>query len=114
MPRRYKIEIAPTGYRSLAGIKNKKTIGEIAKVIDGLAQAPGEQGKALLGPLEGVKSVRAARERFRVLYREDARKRVVSVLLIGERAPGQDADVYALAQKLLKTLSRKPQRYRSQ
>jgi len=107
VPRRYKIEIAPTGYRSLEALKNKKTLREVAKVIDELAQAPDAQGKALLGPLEGVRSVRAARERFRVLYRVDARKRVVSVLLIGERAPGQDADVYALAQTLLETFSRK-------
>lgn len=109
MARRYKIEIAPTGYRSLTALKDKKAIGEIVRVIDGLAQAPEEQGKALVGPLEGVRSVRAARERFRVLYRVDARKRVVSALLIGKRAPGQDMDVYALAQKLLETFSRKRQ-----
>lgn len=107
MPRRYKIEIAPTGYRSLEALKSKKTLREVVKVIDELAQAPDEQGKALVGPLEGVRSVRAARERFRVLYRVDGRKRVVSVLLIGERAPGQDADVYALAQKLLQTFTRR-------
>jgi mRNA interferase RelE/StbE len=107
VPRRFKIEIAPTGYRSLEALKDKKTLRELGKVIDGLARAPDEQGKALLGPLEGVRSVRAVRERFRVLYRVDARQRVVSVLFVGERAPGQDADVYTLAQKLLETLSRK-------
>jgi mRNA interferase RelE/StbE len=105
--RRYKIEIAPTGYRSLEALKDKKTLHEVAKVIDGLDRAPDAQGKALVAPLEGVRSVRAARERFRVLYRVDARKRVVSVLLVGERAPGQDADIYALAQKLLETFSSK-------
>jgi mRNA interferase RelE/StbE len=105
--RRYKIEIAPTGYRSLAALKDKRTLREISKVIDGLDRAPDEQGKALPAPLEGVRSVRAVRERFRVLYRVDRRKGVVSVLLVGERAPGQDADVYALAQKLLETFSRK-------
>jgi len=103
--RRYRIEIAPTGYRSLEALKVKKTLREVAKVIDGLGRAPDEQGKALVAPLEDVRSVRAVRERFRVLYRVDARKRVVSVLLVGERAPGQDADVYALAQKLLETFS---------
>ena len=105
MARRYKIEIAPTGYRSIEALKDTKTLREVAKVIDGLDRAPDEQGKALVAPLEGVRSVRVVRERFRVLYRVDARKRVVSVLLVGERAPGQDADVYALAQKLLETFS---------
>ena len=106
MPRRYEIEIAPTGYRSLKTLKVKKLRREIAKVIDGLARAPEEQGKALLGPLEGVRSVRAARDRFRILYKVDTRARLVSVLLVGERADGQDADIYALAQKLLATLGR--------
>jgi len=106
LPPRYKIEIAPTGYRSLKTLKDKKLRREIAKVIDGLARAPEEQGKALLEPLVGVWSVRAARGRFRILCKVDTRARVVSVLLVGERAAGQDADIYALAQKLLATLGR--------
>ncbi len=105
MSGRYEIEIAPTGYRSLKTLKAKRLRREIARVIDELARAPEEQGKALLGPLEGVRSVRAARDRFRVLYRVDRRARLVSVLLVGERA-GQDEDIYALAQKLLATFGR--------
>ena len=97
------IEIAPTGYRSLKALKDKKLRHEVAKVIDGLVRAPEEQGKALLGPLEGMRCVHAVRNRFRILYRVDARNKLVSVLLVGERAPGQDADIYALAQKLLAT-----------
>ena len=104
MARRYEIEIAPTGYRSLKSLHDKKTRREIGKVIDGLSRAPDAQGKALLGPLEGLRSVRAARDRFRILYRVDARTKMVSVLLVGERA-GQDADIYALAERLLATFS---------
>ena len=106
MPRRYEIEIAPTGYRSLKTVKDKKLRREIAKTIDDLARAPEDQGKALLGPLEGMRSVHAARDRFRILYKVDIRARLVSVLLIGGRAPGQDADIYTLAQKLLATFTR--------
>ena len=81
MPSRFEIEIALTGYRSLKALKDKK----------------------LLGPLEEMRSAHAARDRFCILYRVDARNKLVSVLLVGERAPGQDADIYALAQKLLAT-----------
>ena len=102
MPSPFEIEIAPTGYRSLKAL-NKKLRHDVARVIDRLARAPEEQGKALLGPLEGLRSVHAARDRFRILYRVDALNELVSVLLVGERAPGQDADIYALAQKLLAT-----------
>jgi mRNA interferase RelE/StbE len=104
--RRYKIEIAPTGNRSIKAVKDKKLRREIAKTIDGLARAPEDQGKALLGPLEGMRSVRAARDRFRILYKVDTRAKCVSVLLIGERAPGREADIYALAQKLLATFTK--------
>jgi len=105
MPSRFEIEIAPTGYQSLKALKalNKKLRREIANVIDGLVRAPEEQGKAFLGPLEGLRSVHAARDRFRILYRVDALNELVSVLLVDECAPGQDADIYALAQKLLAT-----------
>jgi mRNA-degrading endonuclease RelE of RelBE toxin-antitoxin system len=106
VPRGYEIEIAPTGYRSLETVKDKKLRRKIAKAIDDLARAPEDQGKALLGPLEGVRSVRAARDRFCILYQVDTRAKLVSVLLIGERAPGQDADIYTLAQKLLATFTR--------
>ena len=87
MASRFEIEIAPTGYQSLKAL-NKKLRREIANVIDGLVRAPEEQGKALLGPLEGLRSVHAVRDRFRILYRVDARSELVSVLLVGERAPG--------------------------
>jgi mRNA-degrading endonuclease RelE of RelBE toxin-antitoxin system len=106
VPRRYEIEIAPTGYRSLKTVKDKKLRREIPKTIDGLARAPEDQGKALLGPLEGMRNVHAARDRFRILYKVDTRAKLVSVLLIGERAPGREADIYALAQKLLATFTR--------
>ena len=106
MPRRYEIEIAPTGYRSLKNIKNKKLRREIAKAIDGLAREPDRQGKALLGPLEGVRSVHALRDRFRILYEVDKRAKLVSVLLVGERAQGRDEDIYALARKLLATFTK--------
>jgi len=106
VPRRYEIEVAPTGYRSLKTVKDKKLRREIARTIDGLDRAPEDQGKALLGPLEGMRSVHAARDRFRILYKVDTRSKLVSVLLIGERAPGREADIYALAQKLLTTFTR--------
>jgi mRNA-degrading endonuclease RelE of RelBE toxin-antitoxin system len=99
----YTIEIAPTGYRSLRVVKDKETRREIAKVIDGLARSP-VQGKPLLTPFEGLWSVRAFRSRYRILYSVDSDDKVVCVLFVGERKPGQEDDVYALARKLLRTL----------
>jgi mRNA interferase RelE/StbE len=100
----YAIEIAPTGYGSLRAIRNKKILGEIVQAIDALARHPETQGKALLHPLEGVRSIRAARDRYRILYRVDPESRRASVLLAGERRPGEERDVYAVAQRLLRAL----------
>lgn len=100
----FEIEVSPSGYSSLRGIQSKKTRQEIVRAIDGLARAPKEQGKALLEPFEGILSLRAVRSRYRILYRVDASRRVVSILLVGERRAGREEDVYAVAQKLLRTL----------
>ena len=97
------IEIAPTGFQSLKDLKSKKTQREIAKVIDSLAKNPEGQGKAVIEPLEGIRSVRSGRNQYRILYRVDSEEKVVSILLIGKRKPGKEEDVYALARKLLKT-----------
>ncbi len=107
MAQPYSIEIAPTGYESLEEITNKKILGEVSKVIDGLEMDPGSQGKELLEPFVDVRSLGASRNRYRVLYKVDESERLVSVLLVGKRRPGQDEDVYEVARRLLKNLLKK-------
>jgi mRNA interferase RelE/StbE len=98
------IDVAPAGYKSLEEISNKIILRPITQVIDHLEEDPEHPGKALVHPLEGIRSVRAARDRYRILYRVDPDRRMVSVLLVGKRKAGREDDVYILAQKLLKNL----------
>ena len=100
----YTIEIAPTGYASLDKIRDRKIRNEIGKSIDGLEKSPDSQGKALVHPFEGIRSLKTYRDRFIILYQVVPRRGAVSVLLVGERKAGKESDVYALARKLLKTL----------
>ena len=100
----WRIEIAPTGYRSLEEINDKKVLRAICQVIDGLHQNPDTQGKALVHPLEGLRSIRAAKDRYRIIYRANPADHLVSILLVGPRKAGQEDDIYLLAQKLLKNL----------
>jgi mRNA-degrading endonuclease RelE of RelBE toxin-antitoxin system len=102
---RYSIELAPTVFRSLRAIKDKKTLREIATVLDGLSHRPEDQGKPLTGPLEGISSLRAARSRYRVLFKVETEKKRVFVLLVGARRPGETTDVYALARRLFENLA---------
>jgi mRNA-degrading endonuclease RelE of RelBE toxin-antitoxin system len=90
---------------SLRAIKDKKVQGEIARAIDGLEKEPERQGKQLVAPLEGILSVRVVKSRYRVLYKVEPEQRRVSVLLIGPRKPGENADVYAVARRLFEALS---------
>jgi mRNA interferase RelE/StbE len=104
--RRYSIRLVPTAFECLAEIKDRKTRSEIARAIDALASNPDEQGKPLMGPLEGLRSVRAARSRYRVIYKVETPGRVVTVLFAGRRRPGERADVYEVAERLLDTMLR--------
>ena len=106
--RRYRIELAPTALAALRKTKNRKIRNELVATIERLSVDPTVQGKELIDPLEGLRSVRVARERYRILYRVDDRRRLVTVLLVGPRKPGSSRDIYAVAQKLLRTLRRDP------
>jgi len=53
-----------------------------------------------------VWSVHAVRDRHRILYEIDERTWRVVVLLVGERRPGRASDVYRIAARLLRDLTR--------
>lgn len=97
----YYIEITPTALKALEVIVDRRTRSAIVRRIDTLVEEPEKQGKPLRGWLAGFLSVRAAGQRYRVVYRvEVARKRVL-VYMIGIRREGSKRDVYALAEHLV-------------
>ena len=98
------IEISPTAFRTLKAIRDRKVQNEIRRAIDGLARGPETQGKSLFKPLEDVRSIRAVLSRYRILYRVDGAKELVSIVLIGERRSGREEDVYSVARKLVNLL----------
>jgi mRNA-degrading endonuclease RelE of RelBE toxin-antitoxin system len=99
--------LAPTAYECLRRVGDRKTRRERSDVIDGLAQEPERKGKALDPPLDGLRSARASRDRYRILYEVDDASRRVSVLFLGKRRPGGERDVYASAARLLAALLEK-------
>ena len=104
MASRYRIELAPTGYASLQGLRDRKLRHEVAKAIDALARRPELQGKPLVGPLDGLRSLKTGRGNFRIIYKVLPVEKQVQVLLIGERKAGQEEDIYRLARRLLRNL----------
>ena len=87
----------------LREITNRDIQGAIRTRIRGLVTDPEKQGKPLLGPLRGFRSVRVYHERYRILYRVDRTEVVVMVVALGIRKERDRQDIYTLAQKLLRS-----------
>jgi mRNA interferase RelE/StbE len=99
---KFGIEWAPTAVRALAGIADKRAQRKIFDRAAALATEPESQGKALVGPLAGYRSVRAVGQRYRIVYRVERGRVVVIVLAVGLRKGGDSKDIYALAKKLVR------------
>lgn len=86
----------------LRGIADRRIRRQIADRIDGLTSDPEKQGKPLRGELSEYRSLRAAGQRYRVLYSVEKDRLIVAVVAIGIRREGSREDVYVLAKKLLR------------
>jgi mRNA interferase RelE/StbE len=86
----------------LTAISDRRTRERIRDRIDGLAVDPALQEKALLGELSGYRSLRAAGQRYRIIYHIHEMQVEVLVVAIGRRAEGSREDIYRLAQRLLR------------
>lgn len=98
----YTILIVPSARRMLEAIKDRRLRTLISERIDGLKIDPHSQGKPLWGDLAGFRAVRAAGQRYRVIYRVQTKAVVVSVVAVGLRKGGSKADIYELARRLVR------------
>lgn len=98
----FQIRIGSAALKQLEGIDDRRVRALISSRIDALAKEPEKQGKALLGELSGCRSDRAVGQRYRIIYRVEREREVVSVLGLGIRKDRSKADVYSLARKLLR------------
>ena len=96
------IQLTQIAVDALVGITDQRIRQSIANRISTLTQDPEQQGKALLGPLQGYRSLRAVGQRYRIIYKVDHGQVIVYVVLLGIRREGDKNDIYALAQKLVK------------
>ncbi len=97
----YVIEITPAALRSLEDIADRRTQAAIVRRIDTLTDDPERQGKALRGWLARFLSVRAAGQRYRIVYRVDRTRNRVVIYLVGIRRQGDRRDIYSLAEHLV-------------
>ena len=98
---RYTIVLTPTAQAMLGEISDRRIREKIRQTIDRLITDPEKQGKPLLGPYLGYRSLRAAGQRYRIVYRVERDRVMVIVIGIGLRKEGDKADIYRRLQKLI-------------
>jgi mRNA interferase RelE/StbE len=84
----------------LGAIEDRRIRTKLAETITSLSQDPERRGKALIGELQGYRSIRAVGQRYRIVYQVDGSSRRVTVVAVGIRRGGSRKDVYAVAQKV--------------
>ncbi|HZO72386.1 MAG TPA: type II toxin-antitoxin system RelE/ParE family toxin [Ktedonobacteraceae bacterium] len=94
--------VTPTAEKQLAAILDTRIRQGIAQAIESLETEPDKKGKPLAGDLAGYRSIRAASQRYRVIYKIDDSVGVVTIVALGMRREGDRADIYALAKRLVR------------
>jgi len=86
----------------MQGIPDSRISRKLVERIDALADEPEKAGKPLLKELSGYRSIRAAGQRYRIIYAVERSRSTVSVVALGIRREGDRSDIYNLARKLVR------------
>jgi mRNA interferase RelE/StbE len=98
----YKIKLTPIAVDNLGKI-DKNAQKQIINKIEQLKKEPLLLGKALVGSLREYRSIRAAGQRYRIIYQVLETEIIVIVVAIGIRKSGDKKDIYELMKKYVKT-----------
>lgn len=97
---RYEVILTETAAAALEQIESRARRQILNKIHD-LREAPEQRGAQLFGELAGYRDIRAAGQRYRIIYYVENEKVVVEVVYVGIRKAGDSNDVYELAKKLV-------------
>ena len=95
----YTVNVTELAEQSIRAIRDRRTQQAIYRRILTLENEPRLQGAALVGDLTEYRTVRAAGERYRILYRSFEADLIV--VFVGIRRQRDRRDVYRLAEKLV-------------
>ncbi|MDA0746482.1 MAG: type II toxin-antitoxin system RelE/ParE family toxin [bacterium] len=98
----YQVILSPVALKMLHGITDRRVQQQIRDRITKLAEDPAKQGKPLVQELAGYRSLRAAGEKYRIIYQVEKNIVRVFVVAVGIRREGDKKDIYALAQRLVR------------
>jgi mRNA interferase RelE/StbE len=89
----YKIKLTRIASENLLKV-DIKTRTQIINKIELLKEEPLLLGKALKGPLKELRSIRAAGQRYRIIYKIDKEEIIVIIIAVGIRKEGDKRDIY--------------------
>lgn len=98
-PTTYAVSLTPDAAQDLAAISDQATVWAIIKKAKDLDTEPLKQGKPLKGVLTNYRSVRAAGQRYRIVYQVAVQAGQVVIVVIGIRKAGDKKDAYEVAEK---------------
>ena len=97
----YNIKLTKIAAENIQKIE-KKSREKILSRISQLKDEPLLLGKALKGPLKEYRSIRAAGQRYRIIYQVLENEIIVIVVAVGIRKTGDKKDIYELMKKYIK------------
>ena len=98
---RYRVALTKEARSDLDAVSDVRSRRSITERLLRLELEPDKQGKPLGRDLKGFYSVRAAGQRYRVVYELQKVKTLVVVVVIGIRKEGDKSDAYEVARKRL-------------
>ena len=97
----YSLRLTSEAQKILKSVRNPVILEQLIKKIDLLPKNP-ETGKPLQGVLSGYRSLRASRNRYRIIYRIEQAESAVVVITIGLRKSKDFSDVYKSLERIIK------------
>lgn len=111
----YKLAYTQTAIEMLKSIKDQRRLQQIKACVQLLKYDPEKRGKPLTDDLRGLFSVRAAGQRYRVIYMVDTRptsegegaeavhyEGTVTIMAAGIRKDGDKNDIYRLFSRIFR------------
>ena len=101
---KYQVVLTKQAAKLFSKIKDRREQKLLLAKLEKLKYNPEQQGKALVKELSGYRSVRAAGQRYRIVYQIQEELVLVTVIGIGRRKEGDKKDVYSVTKKIVENL----------
>ncbi len=98
----WQINFTESALDTLRNVSDRRIQRVILELAQALSEEPDRKGAPLRDELSGYRSIRAAGQRYRIIYRVDKNLRSVIIIAMGLRREGDRQDIYALAQRLVR------------